>query len=212
VTVDSNHREGVTPLVVPGLWLGEPHQLTVELEGYLTHHDVIEFAESSTLTVRVDLALVSPAYLTMRCTPTPCEAWIDEQVVGVTPVERVEVAALEPHEVSLRRGDAVVTTETLTLQPGETRTLQHRGERATPRGEASSRPAVAAAAPAAPEPGEPPEMSAPAPSEAPPPSEPQAAAAEPEPPPPASAPRIQGIMERYLGASEMRRRATMGSP
>lgn len=213
VTVDGIVREGVTPVVVPGLWLGEPHQVSAELDGYQLHHDVVEFAESSTLTVRMDLSLVSPAYLTLQCVPSPCEAWIDGQLAGVTPATRLEVAALRSHEVSLRRGNSVLTTETLTLEPGETRVFVHRAERAVPvtsRGRTSVRPADAAVAPETEAPPAPPEATASS-SEPVPSTEPSVVAADPAPPQP-STPRIQGIMERYLGPNAMKRRATMRSP
>jgi eukaryotic-like serine/threonine-protein kinase len=148
LTVDGTAYPGPSPVQVDGLSLFEEHELRIEKLGFETATDSFTLENADTMNVQFALlAAQEVGVVNIRSNPVGAEIVINGEIVGVTPLEGLQLVADQEYQIVLQRDGARWRTR-LTLDPDSVQNIDATLQRDRPVAPATPRP-VSNAAPVA---------------------------------------------------------------
>jgi serine/threonine protein kinase len=152
LTVDDTVYPGPPPIQVDGLSLFEEHQLRIEKLGFETATDAFTLENADTMNVQFALvAAQEVGVVNIRSNPVGAEIVINGEIVGVTPLEGMQLVADQEYQIVLQKDGARWRTR-LTLDPDSVQNIDATLQRDRPVAPAAPSADTNAAAPVEPSP------------------------------------------------------------
>jgi eukaryotic-like serine/threonine-protein kinase len=140
LTVDGTAYPGPSPVQVDGLSLFEEHELRIEKLGFETATDSFTLENADTMNVQFALlAAQEVGVVNIRSNPVGAEIVINGEIVGVTPLEGLQLVADQEYQIVLQRDGARWRTR-LTLDPDSVQNIDATLQRDRPVAPATPRP------------------------------------------------------------------------
>lgn len=142
LTVDGTAYPGPPPVQVDALSLFEEHELRIEKLGFETATDSFTLENADTMNVQFALvAAQEVGVVNIRSNPVGAEIVINGEIVGVTPLEGLQLVADQEYQIVLQRDGARWRTR-LTLDPDSVQNIDATLQRDRPVAPATPRPAA----------------------------------------------------------------------
>lgn len=152
LSVDGTVYPGPPPIQVDGLSLFEEHQLRIEKLGFETATDSFTLENADTMNVQFALvAAQEVGVVNIRSNPVGAEIVINGELVGVTPLEGLQLVADQEYQIVLQKDGARWRTR-LTLDPDSVQNIDATLQRDRPVTPAAPRTETNTAAPVEPPP------------------------------------------------------------
>lgn len=153
VIVDDQPVGSQSPVRVEGISLFGDHQLRIEKLGFETHTDTFRLESADVQTMQMQLVTAQEVgTVNIRSNPAGARIYVNDEEVGVTPLEGLELVADQEYRIRLERDGATFRTRVI-LDPGSLQNidgeLRRAVERPRPAAPAATGPAATPEPPAA---------------------------------------------------------------
>ena len=132
-----------SPVVLTGLALNQEHQLRLSREGFETLHFPVSLDSADPLEVQLDLSeALELGVLTITSSPSGASIRINDEELGETPLEGLELPANQTYTIEVRRSGYQRWRRAILLRPGATEEFVAELESNAPRAERAEEPAA----------------------------------------------------------------------